>query len=111
MIDFANVVMIGSEHSSLGTIAARPASRMGLEIVPDPQPEQLLFVRGDQYSFVKRGIPALWQFFGTKALDPSLDTKRILEGVGMRYHGTLVTSSAELLERTSSLIPGSNGNN
>lgn len=38
LFDFRDVVMEGSEHSSLGKIAAEATSKMGLTVTPDPEP-------------------------------------------------------------------------
>jgi hypothetical protein len=53
-----DVVPLGTEESTLRTDAARAAAALGLQMGPDPHPEQFFFVRSDQYSFVKQGIPA-----------------------------------------------------
>ena len=55
-----NVVVFGGEHSSLGPIAARAARAVGLSPVPDPVPEEVIFVRSDQFPFVRQGIPAVY---------------------------------------------------
>ncbi|HEY8880033.1 MAG TPA: M28 family metallopeptidase [Roseateles sp.] len=57
--DFKDVVALGAEHSTLGAAVERAAGRLGLQTSPDPMPEQNRFIRSDQYSFVRRGIPAL----------------------------------------------------
>jgi len=54
------VVVFGGEHSSLGPIAARAARAVGLSPVPDPAPEEVVFVRSDQFPFVRQGIPAVY---------------------------------------------------
>lgn len=54
------VVIFGGEHSSLGPIAERCARAAGLTPVPDPSPEEVVFVRSDQFSFVRQGIPAVY---------------------------------------------------
>jgi hypothetical protein len=58
------VVAFGAEHSSLGGSVERAARREGLKVVPDPMPEQRIFVRSDQYSFVRKGVPAVMLFGG-----------------------------------------------
>jgi Zn-dependent M28 family amino/carboxypeptidase len=68
-----DIVPIGGEHSTLGDTAARVAKSMGLLISPDPQPEEVVFVRSDQYPFVKRGVPAIYVGSGYKAVDPRFD--------------------------------------
>ncbi len=57
--DFKNVVAFGAEHSSLKDTAARAVGKLGLSLLPDPWPEQGSFTRSDQYSFVRKGIPAI----------------------------------------------------
>ncbi|MBX3565777.1 MAG: M28 family peptidase [Sphingomonas sp.] len=56
---FEDVVAIGADHSSVGTIVAQAAAAEGVKVVPDPLPEENFFVRSDHYSFVKAGIPAV----------------------------------------------------
>ncbi len=54
------IVAIGGEHSPLGPIVERAATLAGIEVVPDPLPAEVVFVRSDQFSFVKQGIPAVF---------------------------------------------------
>jgi Zn-dependent M28 family amino/carboxypeptidase len=68
-----DVVAYGADHSSLADPLERAARRLGLKISPDPWPEQSLFVRSDQYSFVQRGVPALFLAPGFESHDPELD--------------------------------------
>jgi Zn-dependent M28 family amino/carboxypeptidase len=87
LFDYRAVVMQGADHSSLGRIAAQAAGRMGVMLEPDPEPEQQYFVRSDQYSFVKYGIPAIWQSVATKAVDRSIDALQVLnESRRLHYH-------------------------
>jgi Zn-dependent M28 family amino/carboxypeptidase len=51
---------------------------MKLEVSPDPVPEQLFFIRSDQYSFVKQGIPAVFVGVGTKSSDPKIKPQEII---------------------------------
>jgi hypothetical protein len=60
-----DVIAFGAEHSSLASVAAAAANAEGFALTPDPMPEENNFVRSDQYSFVKKGIPAIY-------LDPGL---------------------------------------
>jgi Zn-dependent M28 family amino/carboxypeptidase len=87
LFDYRAVVMQGAEHSSLGKTATQAATRLDVTLEPDPAPEQQYFVRSDQYSFVKRGIPAIWQSFATKAVDPSVDALKVLsESRRLHWH-------------------------
>ncbi len=56
---FTHVTAIGAEESTLGPVSARVAATLGVKQVPDAEPQRNLFVRSDQYSFVKVGVPAL----------------------------------------------------
>lgn len=58
------ILVQGDGESSLGDNARLVASRQGLLLVPDPLPNRSSFVRTDQYSFVRAGIPALALKFG-----------------------------------------------
>ena len=83
----ADVVIHGADHSTLGAIAEAAARRLDLEVTPDPAPEQGFFVRSDQYSFVRQGIPALFPFPGTKSPDPAIDAgARLQQYLTERYH-------------------------
>jgi Zn-dependent M28 family amino/carboxypeptidase len=68
-----DVIGIGAEHSTLGAALASAASRTGFTVTPDPQPEEVVFVRSDQYPFVRAGVPALFMKAGQKSLDPAFD--------------------------------------
>ncbi|HSR65520.1 MAG TPA: M28 family peptidase, partial [Xanthomonadaceae bacterium] len=54
-----DVVVIGGAHSGLGALAQRAAQGLGVPLSPDPFPEEAVFVRSDQYAFVRAGVPAL----------------------------------------------------
>jgi hypothetical protein len=59
-----SIAPLGAEHSSLQAIATKAAESLSLSIETDPEPAEGRFVRSDQYSFVKAGIPALHVKFG-----------------------------------------------
>ncbi len=63
--------ILGVEHSSLRAPVESAASRWGLDLVPDPRPDRVLFVRSDQYSFIQQGVPALFP----KVADPGADAE------------------------------------
>jgi len=52
-------VGFGAEHSTLGTILTDVSNIYGIKVIPDPMPEEKIFLRSDHYSFVERGVPAL----------------------------------------------------
>ena len=55
-----DLIVLGAEHSTLGEAARSAAAALGLALSPDPQPEQVFFIRADQYSFVRRGVPSVF---------------------------------------------------
>jgi hypothetical protein len=54
------IVAHGAAHSTLEAAALRAAARLGIEIAPDPIPQEVIFIRSDQYSFVLRGVPSIF---------------------------------------------------
>ena len=85
--DFKDVVALGEEHSTLGQLARQAAARMDLEVSPDPMPEEVFFIRSDQYSFVRQGVPAIMVSEGFKARDPRIDGKKLaLDWEAKLYH-------------------------
>ena len=79
-----SILAQGDQESSLGDTARSVAERQGLVLVPDPLPNRNSFVRTDQYSFVRVGIPALALKFG---FSPGSDAFRLEhEWRKNRYH-------------------------
>lgn len=68
-----DTVAHGAEHSSLGPVVEHAASRMGLKVSPDPMPEEVIFIRADQFSFVRKGVPAVYLDWGIQTGDPKQD--------------------------------------
>ncbi len=67
------LIALGAEHSTLGASMVGAAERTGFSIIPDPLPDEVFFVRSDQYPFVRAGIPALALKIGEKSSDPAID--------------------------------------
>ncbi len=74
-----DVIAFGAEHSSMRDYVQRAAEKMGLQLSPDPMPEQNIFIRSDHYSFVKKGVPAVFLVPGFKSLDPEIDGAKMFE--------------------------------
>jgi Zn-dependent M28 family amino/carboxypeptidase len=82
-----DVIAYGGEHSSLGGTVERAARQLGMEVTPDPWPEQAFFVRSDQYSFVRKGVPSVFIMKGIRYRDPRIDgKKRALAWWTTHYH-------------------------
>jgi Zn-dependent M28 family amino/carboxypeptidase len=54
-----NLLVFGLEESTLGDDARAVAAELGLQVQTDPQPQRNRFIRSDQYSFIRVGIPSL----------------------------------------------------
>jgi hypothetical protein len=63
---FEDVVAFGADRTTMGQYVKNAAAKMGLEISPDPMPDQGFFVRSDHYRFVQQGIPSVFVWPGTK---------------------------------------------
>ncbi|QDK83941.1 M28 family peptidase [Spirosoma sp. KCTC 42546] len=82
-----DIVPYGAEHSSLSKEVKQAASFLGVQISPDPIPEQTVFMRSDHFSFVRQGIPALFIKSGSQTGNPNLDgTKLNLDWRATIYH-------------------------
>jgi Zn-dependent M28 family amino/carboxypeptidase len=78
------VVAFGAEESSLGEDARAVCAQLGLELTPDPMPDHLIFVRSDQYSFIRKGVPSLMP-----AMSPrpgTAETELYESWLSNRYH-------------------------
>jgi hypothetical protein len=69
----SDVVVFGIDNTDLGDMARDAARAMNLEISADRAPEEVVFVRSDQYPFIRRGIPAIFVNSGYKAVEPGID--------------------------------------
>jgi Zn-dependent M28 family amino/carboxypeptidase len=59
-----SVYLPGETESTLGADARVIGAEQGIAVVPDPLPDRNVFIRADQYSFVREGIPSLFFKFG-----------------------------------------------
>jgi Zn-dependent M28 family amino/carboxypeptidase len=69
----ADIMGLGVEHSSLQDALVGAAAQVGLDYTPDPRPELVRFIRSDQFSFVRRGVPGLNLKPGVRSSDPAFD--------------------------------------
>jgi Zn-dependent M28 family amino/carboxypeptidase len=66
----------GLMESTLGETVKAAALVDGVQVQPDQEPEQNRFIRSDQYSFIRRGIPSLAFKFGYEKGSPDETTRR-----------------------------------
>jgi Zn-dependent M28 family amino/carboxypeptidase len=66
----------GLTESSLGETVRAAAIALGVQVQTDREPEQNRFIRSDQYSFIRRGIPSLAFKFGYEFGSPEEKIRR-----------------------------------
>jgi Zn-dependent M28 family amino/carboxypeptidase len=82
-----DIVGFGAEHTSMNTDLGAAAKVVGYQVSPDPFPEETIFIRSDQFPFVRRGIPAIFVTPGLTSSDPKIDGHAIYEDwLKNRYH-------------------------
>ena len=84
IIPLQAVTVYGISESDLGEWAAKMAKQHGIEGHDDPKPERNSFIRSDQYSFIRKGVPAVAMAVGCKLDTPQ--QKAIDEWLHNRYH-------------------------
>ena len=83
----ADLVAFGSQHSTLQRVVASAAEQERFFLSPDPLPEENLFVRSDQYSFVRKGVPAVYLIPGFTSTDESVDGEALFrDHLKHHYH-------------------------
>lgn len=74
----------GLNESDLGDLARRVSKSLDVAVQDDPEPQRNVFIRSDQYSFIRRGVPSLMVAFGyTPGSKEAEITKQWLTN---RYH-------------------------
>jgi Zn-dependent M28 family amino/carboxypeptidase len=76
--------VMGLEESTLGTDIRAVCEKAGIAVQADPEPNRNIFVRSDQYNFIRKGIPALTFKFGY--LPGSPEEKKAKDWLRDRYH-------------------------
>lgn len=85
----ADVIGYGAEHSELGDIVRAQSATQDLSMSPDPWPEEVIFVRSDQYSFVKAGVPAVFLVPGFTSADAAFDGEAEWRGFEEQHYHDL----------------------
>jgi Zn-dependent M28 family amino/carboxypeptidase len=84
IIPLKSLIVYGLNESTLGDTVREAAGQEGVTILDDPEPLRNLFIRSDQYSLIKRGIPALAMKVGYEKGSP--EEAKAQEWLHMRYH-------------------------
>ncbi len=78
------LTIYGLDESDLGAEAAAAAESLGVIPQRDPEPFRNVFIRSDQYSFIRRGVPALALKVGIDKGSPEEQVQK--KWLTERYH-------------------------
>jgi len=78
------LMVLGLDESDLGDDIRAVAETMHLQVQADPEPQRNRFIRSDQYSFVRAGIPALAMKVGYEMNTP--EARLAQQWTEERYH-------------------------
>lgn len=84
IVPFNYLVVYGGDESTLGDDMKAVASPLDIQVIPDRQPDRNIFIRSDQYNFIRAGIPSLAPSFGSAKGSP--EEKTLREWLIHRYH-------------------------
>jgi hypothetical protein len=82
----ADMIAFGAEHSSLGPVVEEAIAEEGFALLPDPMPQETIFIRSDQYSFVRQGVPAVFLVSGYTSSDPAIDGQALWQGFLQKHY-------------------------
>jgi hypothetical protein len=78
------LTVYGLAESNLGDTVQQVAQSDGVEVQPDPEPLRNIFIRSDQYSFIRQGIPSIAMKVGFTSGSPDAEMAR--KWLTERYH-------------------------
>jgi hypothetical protein len=78
------LTVFGLDESDLGKQVRAVADPLGIRIQPDQEPQRNLFIRSDQYNFIRRGVPSLAFKVGYEKGSPEEATAK--QWLKERYH-------------------------
>ena len=76
--------VLGLDDSDLGDLAKSVAQSEGVRVQGDPEPQRNIFIRSDQYNFIRHGVPALFMSVGWEPGTP--EQKIFKDWLTNRYH-------------------------
>ncbi len=79
------LMVLGLDESDLGDDVRAVATAMDVGVQADPEPQRNRFIRSDQYSFIREGVPALAMKVGYEEGSP--EAKIATDWTRERYHG------------------------
>lgn len=81
-----DLIALGEQHSTLGATAQAAAASEGYRLSADPAPQAVSFMRSDQYSFIRQGIPSIVLASGQQARDPRVNAAELQRDFRDRHH-------------------------
>jgi Zn-dependent M28 family amino/carboxypeptidase len=78
------LMVLGLDESDLGNDVRATAKAVGITVQADPEPQRNRFVRSDQYSFIRAGVPSLAMKVGYDEHTPEAATAA--KWTAERYH-------------------------
>jgi Zn-dependent M28 family amino/carboxypeptidase len=78
------LTVYGLDESSLGAMVRQVGQQQGVQVQPDPEPLRNSFIRSDQYSFIRQGIPSVAMSVGFKPGSPEAAAHK--KWLTERYH-------------------------
>ena len=78
------LTVYGLDESSLGDMVRQVGQQEGVTVQSDPEPLRNAFIRSDQYSFIRQGIPSVAMGVGYKPGTPEAATHK--QWLTERYH-------------------------
>jgi hypothetical protein len=84
LFDLKSIEVQGLAESTLGDTVREAAKEFGVAVQADKEPDQNRFIRSDQYSFIRQGIPSLAFKFGYEFGTP--EDKIFHDFIRDRYH-------------------------
>ncbi|MGO9516684.1 MAG: M28 family metallopeptidase [Candidatus Korobacteraceae bacterium] len=78
------LTVYGLDESSLGDMVRQVAQQEGVTAQADPEPLRNAFIRSDQYSFIRQGVPSVAMGVGYKPGTPEAATHK--QWLTERYH-------------------------
>jgi Zn-dependent M28 family amino/carboxypeptidase len=78
------LMVLGLDESDLGDDVRAVAAAMTVGVQADPEPQRNRFIRSDQYSFIREGVPALAMKVGYEEGSP--EAKIAADWTRQRYH-------------------------
>ncbi len=78
------LTVLGLDESDLGDRTREIAQSFGVKVQPDPEPLRNVFIRSDQYNFIRHGIPSVMIDVGAEPSSP--EQKIFKDWLTQRYH-------------------------